>query len=63
MSLTPSQVSEAEAEEANFKANFLVTSLSTTKADVFGVKFIGPYGTVGLLRFGIFLLRGKRFVD
>ena len=31
-----------KAEEANFQAN-------TTEADVFGVKFIGLHGTVGLL--------------
>jgi len=36
-----------KAEEANFKANFsFFTSLSATEAHVFGVKFIGLYGTV-----------------
>ena len=39
-----------KAEEANFKANcsFLM-SLSTAKAHVFGVKFIGLYETVGFI--------------
>ena len=37
-----------KAEEANFKANFsFFTSLSTAEAHVFGVIFIGLYGTVG----------------
>ena len=37
----------ADPEEANLKANFsFFTSLSTTEANVFGVKFIGLYGTV-----------------
>ena len=36
-----------KAEEVNFKANFsLFTSLSAAEAHVFGVKFIGLYGTV-----------------
>ena len=39
-----------KAEEASFKANFLFfTSLSTAKAHVYGVKFIGLYGTVGFI--------------
>ena len=39
-----------KAEEANFKANFsFFTSLSTGEAHVFGVKFIGLYGTVGFI--------------
>ena len=39
-----------KAEEANFKATFLFfTSLSTGEAHVFGVKFIGLYGTVGFI--------------
>ena len=49
-----------KAEEANFNANVsLFTSLSSAEAHVFGVKFIGLYGTVGLLRFGTFLLEKK----
>ena len=49
-----------KAEEANFNANVsLFTSLSSAEAHVFGVKFIGLYGTVGLLRFGTFLLEEK----
>ena len=49
-----------KAEEANFKANFsFFTNLSTTNAHVFGVKFIGLHGTVGLLRFGTFLFEEK----
>ena len=49
-----------KAEEANFKTNVsFFTSLSTAEAHVFGVKFIGLYGTVGLLRFGTFLLEEK----
>ena len=36
-----------KAEEVNFKANFVFfTSLSAAEAHVFGVKFIGLYGTV-----------------
>ena len=36
-----------KAEEANFKAKFsFFTSLPATEAHVFGVKFIGLYGTV-----------------
>ena len=36
-----------KAEEANFKANVsFFTSLSAAEAHVFGVKFIGLYGTV-----------------
>ena len=39
-----------KAEEANFKANFpFFTSLSTGEAHVLRVKFIGLYGTVGLI--------------
>ena len=39
-----------KAEEANFKANFsFFTSLSTGEAHIFGVKFIGLYGTVGFI--------------
>ena len=35
------------AEEVNFKAKFsFVTSLSAAETHVFGVKFIGLYGTV-----------------
>ena len=44
----------------NFKANFsFFTSLSTAEEHVFGAKFIGLYGTVGLLRFGTFLFEEK----
>ena len=36
-----------KAEEVNLKAKFsLFTSLSASEAQVFGVKFIGLYGTV-----------------
>ena len=36
-----------KAEEVKFKANFsFFTSLSAAEAQVFGVKFIGLYGTV-----------------
>ena len=39
-----------KAEEANFKANIsFFTSLSTCEAHVFGVKFIGLYGTVSFI--------------
>ena len=49
-----------KAEEANFKANFsFFTSLSTSEAHLFGVKFIGLYGTLVLLRFGTFLFEEK----
>ena len=38
---------QRKAEEVNFKANFsFFTSLSAAEAHVFGVKFIGLYGTV-----------------
>ena len=41
---------QRKAEEANFKANFsFFTSLSTAEAHVFGVKFIGLYGSVGFI--------------
>ena len=37
-------------DEVNLKANFsFFTSLSTVKAQVFGVKFTGLYGTVILI--------------
>ena len=52
LSRTSSQASEESqsSKEANFKANFsLFTSLSTAEAQVFGVKFIGLYGTVGFI--------------
>ena len=56
----PHYKSLRNAEEANFKANFsFFTSLLTGEARVFGVKFIGLYGTVDLLRFGAFLFEGK----
>ena len=38
-----------KAEEVNFKSKFsffMITSLSAAEAHVFGVKFIGLYGTV-----------------
>ena len=42
----PHYKSLRKAEEANFKATFsFFTSLSTGEAHVFGVKFIGLYGT------------------
>ena len=46
----PHYKSLRKAEEENFKANFsFFTSLSTGEAHVFGVKFIGLYGTVGFI--------------
>ena len=49
LSLTPSKASE-ESQEVNFKANFsFLMSLSTAEAHLFGVKFIGLYGTVGFI--------------
>ena len=44
-----------KAEEVNFNSNFsFFVSLSAAEAQVFGVKFIGLYETVILLRFGTF---------
>ena len=44
----------------NYKANIsFFTNLSTPEGHVFGVKFIGLHGTVGLLRFGTFLFEEK----
>ena len=49
-----------KAEEANFKANCsFFTSLSTTKAHVFGVKFIGLYETVVFIAIRDFSFRGE----
>ena len=49
-----------KAEEVNFKSKFsFFTSLSAAEAHVFGVKFIGLYGTVVLLRFGTFPFEEK----
>ena len=49
-----------KAEEANFKANFLFfTSLLTTKAHVFGVKFNGLYGTIGFIAIRYFSIWGE----
>ena len=49
-----------KAEEANFKANFLLfTSLSTAEARVFEVKFIGLYETVGFIAIRDFSFRGE----
>ena len=48
-----------KAEEANFKANISFFTSLPTAARVFGVKFIGLHGTVGLLRFGTFLFEEK----
>ena len=49
-----------KAEEVNFKENFpFFTSLSTAAEPVFGVKFIGLYGTVSLLRFETFPFEEK----
>ena len=46
----PHYKSLRKAEEANFKANFsFFTSLLTGDAHIFGVKFIGLFGTVGFL--------------
>ena len=39
-----------KAEDANIKADFLFfTSRPTFEAHIFGVKFIGLYGTVGFI--------------
>ena len=62
----PHYKSLRKAEKANFKANFsFFTSLSTGKAHVFGMTFIGLYGTVGFIaiRDSLFFLRRKRFVE
>ena len=49
-----------KAEEANFKANFsFFKSLSTGEAHVFGVKFIGLYGTVGFIAIQDFSFWGE----
>ena len=49
-----------KAEEVNFKANLLFfTRLSATEAHVFGVKFIGLYELLFLLRFGTFPVEEK----
>ena len=49
-----------KAEEVNYKANIsFFTNLSTPEEHVFGVKFIGLHGTVGLLRFGTFHFEEK----
>ena len=49
-----------KAEEANFKANIsFFTSLSTGEAHVFGVKFIGLYGTVGFMAIRDFSFWGE----
>ena len=46
----PHQKPLRKAKEANFKANFsFFMSLSTAEAHLFGVKFIGLYGTVGFI--------------
>ena len=56
----PHYKSLRKAEEANFKANFsFFTSLSTGEAHVFGVKFIGPYGTVGFIEIREFSFWGE----
>ena len=56
----PSQVSE-ESRRGEFKCKFFVLYESSDggEAHVFGVKFIGLYGTVGLLRFETFLFEEK----
>ena len=49
-----------KAEEANFKANFsFFTGLSTAEANVFGVKFIGLYGTVSFITIRDFSFWGE----
>ena len=49
-----------KAEEATFKADFsFFASLSTTKAHVFGVKFIGLYGTVVFIAIRDFYFWGE----
>ena len=46
----PHYKSPRKAKEANFKANFsFFTNLLTGKSHIFGVKFIGLYGTVGFI--------------
>ena len=55
-----------KAEEANFKAYVsFFTNLSTAEAHVFGVKFIGLYGTVGFIAIqdSVSFFRRKRFVE
>ena len=50
-----------KAEEANFKVDLsFSTSRSTTEAHVFGVKFIGLYGTVGFIAILDFSFWGER---
>ena len=49
----------ARNTESGHKANFsFFTSLSTGEAYVFGVKFIGLYGTVGFIAIGDFSFWG-----
>ena len=59
LSWTPLQ-SLKKAKEVNFKAHFLFfTSLSTGEAHLFGVKFIGLYGTVGIIAIQDFSFWGE----
>ena len=56
----PHYKSLRKAEEANFKANFsFFMSLSIGEAHVFGVKFIGLYGTVGFIAIRDFSFWGE----
>ena len=56
----PHYKSLRKAEEANFKANFsFFMSLSTGEAQVFEVKFIGLYGTVGFVAIQDFSFWGE----
>ena len=49
-----------KAEEANCKADLsFFTSLSTAEAHVLGVKFIGPYGTIGFISIWDFSFWGE----
>ena len=56
----PHQKPLRKAKEANFKANFsFFMSLSTAEAHLFGVKFIGLYGTVGFIAIWDFSFWGE----
>ena len=50
-----------KAKKANFKANFsFFPTLSTAEAHVFGVKFIGLYGTISFIAIQDFSFYGER---
>ena len=49
-----------KAEEVNFKAKFsFFTSLSAAEAHIFGVKFVGLYGTVIFIAIQTFPIEEK----